>query len=385
MATIKTRKIRNHLYTIWTHDYQVLKVSTRIRIEDQFWDEKGNKPRKTHPDYLGIRKQIWTHERKVSDAMNTLINSNIKLTSVNMKRAIDGEAFGHKFSLIESFTEYGLLKRSKVAYGTYKNILLAIQSLTDFLHQDKFDPDCQFITKEVFESWISYQIEVKRYSDATIYKHVKKLREFLNWAYPDQDHKFFKYRIQASDDPIYITENELNILIDAKLKGYYAKTRDLFVFCCTTGMRYSDSQRFTSHCIKDDMIEYRMQKTGGKAMIPMFKITIQILERWEGLVPKISDQKYNVFLKALFKKLDICRQIEVTTYSGHQAFTTHKPLNEVITSHVARKTFVSLSLMKGIPIQDVMKMSGHSDYKSMKPYLAITRSHLKEVAKRWEI
>jgi site-specific recombinase XerD len=61
------------------------------------------------------------------------------------------------------------------------------------------------------------------------------------------------------------------------------------------------------------------------------------------------------------------------------------PLYSVISSHAARRTFITLCLEKGMPLQDVMKMSGHSDYKSMKPYIKVTRKHLRTVADKWEI
>ncbi|MFA5816271.1 MAG: phage integrase SAM-like domain-containing protein [Bacteroidales bacterium] len=313
MATVKTRKIRNHLYTIWTHNYEVLKVSTKIRMDDQYWDSKAQKLKKNHPDYKNIWTQIFQQEKRVSEAMNDLIINSVSLTAVNLKLALDGEAFGHKKSLLQSFSDYAQLKRSKVAYGTYKNIILLIHSLTEFMQHEKVNPELTNMTKEVFEKWISYQIDIKEYSDSTTYKHVKKLREFLNWAYPDKDHKFIKYRVQTQEEPLYITGSELDILIQTELKGYLAKTRDLFVFCCTTGMRYSDSQRFCEYWVKDGVIEFRMQKTGGKAIVPIFKVTSQILTKWSGVVPKISDQKYNTFLKTLFKRLSFDRMIEVTS------------------------------------------------------------------------
>jgi len=66
-------------------------------------------------------------------------------------------------------------------------------------------------------------------------------------------------------------------------------------------------------------------------------------------------------------------------------YETVSPLSTVISSHTARRTFITLCLQKGMPLQDVMKMSGQSDYKSMKPYINITRKHLRAVADKWEI
>lgn len=79
-----------------------------------------------------------------------------------------------------------------------------------------------------------------------------------------------KYKWKNIDDPIYLSEAEILKLIHATNLGHLGKSRDLFLFCTTTGMKYSDSQRFCPEWIKDGIIEYRMQKTGGKAYVPLF-------------------------------------------------------------------------------------------------------------------
>ena len=63
------------------------------------------------------------------------------------------------------------------------------------------------------------------------------------------------------------------------------------------------------------------------------------------------------------------RNVKITKGICGEIMQTSSPLWKVATTHVARKTFITICLSKGIPIQDVMRMSGHADYKSMKPYI----------------
>jgi site-specific recombinase XerD len=79
------------------------------------------------------------------------------------------------------------------------------------------------------------------------------------------------------------------------------------------------------------------------------------------------------------------RPVTIQTVKGRVVCREIFPLYSVISSHTARRTFITLCLEKGMPIQDVMKMSGHSDYKSMKPYIRVTLKHLRTVADKWEI
>jgi site-specific recombinase XerD len=146
-------------------------------------------------------------------------------------------------------------------------------------------------------------------------------------------------------------------------------TRDLFVFLATTGMRFSDSQLFDPHWVTEEKIlEFTQLKTGGKAFPPLYEASRRVLLKYNGIPPQISNQKFNDYLKELFEELDMKRPVTIQTVKGRVVCREIFPLYSVISSHTARRTFHYPLLEKGMPIQDVMKMSGHSDYKSMKPY-----------------
>ncbi|HLN19461.1 MAG TPA: site-specific integrase [Bacteroidales bacterium] len=183
-----------------------------------------------------------------------------------------------------------------------------------------------------------------------------------------------------------LNEQELKTLMEARLTGYVEKARDLFIFLTTTGMRYSDSQLFDSSWITPEhILEFKQLKTGGKAMPPLYGTAMKILVKYDGRPPQITNQKLNDHLKDLFKELKLNRQIRTHIVRRKQVYTEAKPLCDIISSHAARRTFISLCLQKGMPLIDVMKMSGHSDFRSMKPYIQVTRKHLRDVADRWEI
>lgn len=79
------------------------------------------------------------------------------------------------------------------------------------------------------------------------------------------------------------------------------------------------------------------------------------------------------------------RPVTTQIVKGKVVIRQITPLYAAISSHTARRTFITMCLEKGMPIQDVMRMSGHSDYKSMRPYIKVTRKHLRAVADKWEI
>jgi integrase len=210
---------------------------------------------------------------------------------------------------------------------------------------------------------------------------------FLKTAYPEKDWSWVRYgMLNAEMEVVTLTETELHKLKDAPVGGYLKKTRDLFVFMATTGMRYSDSQLYDpSWQTPEEVLEFVQLKTGGKAYPPLYTVTREILLEYGGCPPRITNQKFNSFLKILFKRLNFNRTVVIQSVRGKQVFRTVKPLHEVISSHTARRTFITICLQKGMPIQDVMKMSGHSDFNSMRPYIKIARKEIRQVADKWVI
>ena len=247
--------------------------------------------------------------------------------------------------------------------------------------------DIATFDRVIFGRLVQYMLFNQKMEDATINQHVKWLRAFLKCTYPAKDVSWMRYlMLTIEEEVIVLTESELKYLIDAELKGYLETTRDLSVFLATTGMRFSDSQLFHPHWVTEEkVLEFTQLKTGGKAYPPLYEASRRVLMRYDGIPPQISNQKFNDYLKVLFEELDMKRPVTIQTVSGRVVCRKVFPLYSVISSHTARRTFITMCLQKGIPIQDVMKMSWHSDYKSMKPYIRVTSEHLRTVADKWVI
>ena len=104
-----------------------------------------------------------------------------------------------------------------------------------------------------------------------------------------------------------------------------------------------------------------------------------------GFFIKTVSKELNKYLKVVFKELEFNRLVKNIESRGGNKTVTEKPFYEVISSHVARKTFITNALYKGIPVQDVMMMSGHHNYQTMKRYISITSQRIGEISKLWDI
>jgi integrase len=99
----------------------------------------------------------------------------------------------------------------------------------------------------------------------------------------------------------------------------------------------------------------------------------------------MSNPKLNLYLKELFEHLGIDRPVTMVEYHGNERTEVTGPLYKFMTTHVARKTFITLALANDIPVQEVMRMSGHSDYRGMRPYVSVIKEHIIKISKNWKV
>ena len=98
----------------------------------------------------------------------------------------------------------------------------------------------------------------------------------------------------------------------------------------------------------------------------------------------ISNQNLNYYIKELCKLIGIDQLIEIVRFFGKKREVKTYPKHDLIHFHTARKTFVTLSLEKGMSAEEVMTISGHEDYKSFARYVKVTENRKKVVMlKAW--
>ncbi len=223
--------------------------------------------------------------------------------------------------------------------------------------------------------------------NTTIDKKLSYLKWFLKWATSKGYNKnvayqTFKVTLKSTQKKIvFLTKDELSMLKHLaipKEHSRYDRVRDVFLFCCFSGIRYSDAYNLKKSDIKDGFIEITTVKTADSLRIELNNVTKRILEKYENVplpgnkaLPVITNQLMNKYLKELCKLAGIDEQIRITTYKGNERIDEVYPKYELIGTHTARRTFICNMLSLGVAADIVMKWTGHSDYKAMKPYIDI--------------
>ena len=234
--------------------------------------------------------------------------------------------------------------------------------------------------------------------DTTVEKNLSALRWFLSWAdrrglLPFKDYQDFKPKLQKMDDPIIFLEwEELLGLLNFEIPEEQAvlrSVRDVFCFCCFTSLRYSDVYGLRWADVHDGYIRVTTVKTSDDLVIELNDYGEEILGRYvdevfpdDKVFPVLSNQRMNKRLKELCRLAGITRLIRVSEFQNGGRVDLLLPKWQLMSTHAGRRTFISNALMMGIPPNVVMRWTGHADYNSMKPYIAIAdRVKVEEMSK----
>lgn len=276
--------------------------------------------------------------------------------------------------------------------------------------------DFSFFNESGMKAFVDYlrkddkRLGKRSFDEKTVQKHFSNLKWFLNWCvrkgYCDEG-TISKYRpkFKVVEKPVvFLTRDELmklyhyripnngevvtlhdrfgqeykKVIFDASA---LEKTRDLFCFCAFTSLRYSDMAKLRREDIVGDHLNVTTKKTNDKLEIELNKYAREILDKYEGIefphgyaLPVISNQRMNDYIKHLGELCEFNDPITRVSYRGGKRVDTTQSKWELLGTHAGRRTFICMALSLGIAPQVVMKWTGHSDYKAMKPYIDVAGS-----------
>ena len=392
--------------------------TTGYSVKMKSWDEKAQrvKPHQTNArkqTAAQINKYLNGVEGVVLDFENTCKTrpSQEKLKEVilsyNPDADPDDEALNEPrrpsvMHYFEEFTRDEALSNqwthgTKQIWDAFKKHLEAV------VKQQSFD----YFNDDGIKTFIRHLRVNANMQENSVQKHYLNLRWFLNWAIrhgyaaekeigkiqpkfklvekpiifqtKEELLKLYNYEIPANGTKVklhnYAGEEYEKVVHDA---GPLAKSRDMFCFCAFTSLRYSDMANLKRTDIAGDTMYITTQKTHDRLPINLNSFAKEILAKYEdqrfpngAVLPVISNQKMNDYLKALCEFCEFNTPITRVTYRGGKREESTKPKYELIGTHAGRRTFICFALSSGIPPQVVMKWTGHSDYKAMKPYIDI--------------
>ena len=323
--------------------------------------------------------EIMPSPAEVKEAFNNRHGQNEKteLSSTDMSNVPS--------NFYEAFDDFVRVcgRQNDWTHSTFEKFAAVKNHLKNFRSELSFD----FFDEEGLTEYVQYLREVREMRNSTIGKQLSFLKWFLRWSFKQGMHSnnaydTFKPKLKDTQKKIiFLTWKELNRLREFKIpptKQALERVRDVFLFQCFTGLRYSDVFNLRRSDIKGDHIEVTTVKTSDSLIIELNDHSKAILEKYKDVefendkaLPVITNQKMNDYLKELAELAEINEPVRQTYYKGNERIDEVTPKYALLGTHAGRRTFICNALALGIPPQVVMKWTGHSDYKAMKPYIDI--------------
>ena len=298
-------------------------------------------------------------------------------------------AVNSEISISHLKTQFLSYKSNFVKEGTLKEYRTVFKGLEDFeKHKGTKlilrEMDGKFLDQfEVFLSRKKNTIDGDKEGllNDTIHKYISTLKVFLKWC-NDNDYlvhpDVFKtqktnFKKKAYNEIIALSESEIQKLMNHDLsdRPSLERVRDLFCLLCYTGQRFEDLINFDPKDIKNNAWDFISVKVKKRVIVPFegyIAPAKDILERIGYSVPKISNQKFNEYIKTVGKLAGMDEIIKITRYSGKQKLVIEKRKYDFLSSHVGRRSMVTNLLSRNVPITLVQKLTAHSDIRTLMKY-----------------
>lgn len=331
--------------------------------EDPKQFQKAISSKKGNP----IKEYVEQMYQKVIVAQTELLKQGNPITPITIKEYIQNGC-SNSYTVEDLFSDYLKILRKRVGVNLTAAVYRKYEIVRDLFYKAiSSDKQVTEITNGVIANF--YADLNKKYESTTAAAMMVKLKTVVMFAVDNnklQINPFNGVKISKRTKEVeYLTESEIKSIKEKNLIGRLAKVRDLFLFQCFTGLAYVDMANLTKEDFQFNgeqiFIKKNRMKTGVSFLSVLLDEAAEIVKRYDFELPILSNQKYNSYLKEI---ADLCG---IT-----------KPMH----THIGRHTAATYLLNKGIPIETVAKMLGHSNIKQTQHYAKLVdKTVFEEISK----
>lgn len=363
------------LYLVLREDGKREKISLQLKEDPATFDKKSYQFTKANPYYKTlnarlnfIKSQVELLKREAEVTNDTLLQFREKVVAaINVSAKVKKEK-NNESLFLPYFLKWAMEETTKHKYNRYKKYTYNLLAEYFGSKQPTFD-DINYAFCEDFIEWMSD----KDLCANTRGSHIKFVKAAMNEAFKNKLHKNDDFRTFRKEmeqvDAVYLTNEEVTKIAELPLCGTHALARDIFVIGCHTGMRFSDYSRLSMNDISDGVIHFITQKCKTPVDIPAHPRVLAILNKYGGVLPNITSQRFNMYIKDVCKEAGINESILVRKSGQHLRCEKW----ELVSSHTARRTGLTNMYKAGIPTYRCMMVSGHKTEQVFLTYLRITQ------------
>lgn len=389
-----------------------IRLSTGLVVNAEAW-KKSETSANAKEKYRRTEQSMFDKLDEISKVVETLEKENIPLTSDLIKQRVyeivnaeqiaaekqrqEEEAKKKKEKERTTFNDFisqyieecasGDRKKKdstlNVAPGTVKSFRGFFAQLKAYQEERHIIIDFPDITVAFYEDFKRFMLD-KKYSPNTIARITKILKMMCYAAERVKlfDAKDIRTSVLAHPkdvDNVYLSDERIQELYDLDLSNHEAweKVRDVFVVGCLTGQRVSDYKRINKGMIVElsdghKYIKLKQEKTRKIVFIPLDYRAEAILDKYNGVLPKLFDQKINDYIKKVGEMLGWTEIVEMDEQRGSMEYTAKRRFCDLIKTHTARRSFATNMYRAGASLSSIMAITGHGSEEQLRVYLKLT-------------
>ncbi len=365
VASKKNAKGDAPIYVRITAKGKQVHLSTGEYVDPKKWDVKTGRVKGRGRTAMIVNGRLDNLYNKIINVRNDLEQKEEEVTVEAIKLILTGKA-ERKKKLLEVFEIHNIKMRTLIgkdySQSTHEMYNRSKDELADFIKKQYGKED--YLLSQLTEKFVAdydFYLRTEKSNDTnTVYKKIQRLNKIINIAEKYrwiQKNPIKGYEItRKKKEIIYLTEEELEALETKEISiERLDVVRDVFVFCCYTGLAYQEVRNLSPNNITkevdgDNWISVYRQKTDKNVKIPILPKAHELIEKYKEhplslnigrIFPVLSNQKMNAYLK------------EIQTICG---------ISKELTTHVARKTFATtVTLLNDVPMETVSELLGHSN------------------------
>jgi site-specific recombinase XerD len=376
---IKKSKTDEHgkanIYLRITLNGRRAECSVRRKVHFKHWNARTQVALGNSIQAQEINRELGRIKDKIYSIQQFYQREEKAYTAVDLRDAFLGKDKSMKM-LLEIFQEHNDKVDSLIgkdfAAGTAERYRTCKKHVGDYLKHKykKNDIPVQQVDHKFITGFEYYLKTTRKCAHNSAIKYITNFKKIIRIAHAndwiDKD-PFLHWKAKLKIvDREFLTEEEIQKILGLNLKmERLDQVRDIFIFCCFTGLAYADVKKLKRTDIGkgvdgEEWIKTKRSKTDTRSNIPILPIARALIEKYQDnpvlidkdlVLPVLSNQKMNAYIK------------EIATLAG---------ITKNLTFHLARHTFATtVTLANGVPIESVSKMLGHTNLKTTQHYAKI--------------
>jgi integrase len=342
---------------------------------------------KENEKYIGIDS--------VKDIFTKVFDVNVKSVSKFQNNCFksekdEGSSSNDFISYYNSFLIFysknnALKTEHPLAKGTLKTLRCSLNVIKKFMtYKNVKTLYFNDINREFYHQFVDYLTNEKKYSKNYIGTVIQKLKTVMGYAYDEDKHTNLEYKktyfakVSEVISHPYLNNDELSKIENLVLDDDELNTaRDIFLIGCNTGLRVGDLLDFIKNPTifskdKTKLIKISQNKTSNYVSIPINSAVKRVLAKRDGKLPNYLHQNLiNQHLKSICKRAKINENYSYRRTEGGVEVIHSEPKYKFICTHTARRSFCTNAYLAGMPVQDIMALSGHKTEKIFYNYVKV--------------